>query len=324
MKEEGTKGFEKIFGNIIETDPVSYYAIISNKLMEKEENKSNSMAFLAKSNVSALSPKYNFKIEAFVFQSLKRLKIWSLIDYKPLINIESKSLSQINLSPKSNFDKKEFKHVISLLKASIFSETNNHLEGFKVVYRDLSRGVLSFNKEVLDVLYPKPYWDKIQKYSTGMDPIIPLALIRQESAFNPKAQSHVGARGLMQLMPYTAKQFKRNLKVSQLENPNLNLSIGSKYLYNLMKQYDFNLVYTLSAYNAGEGRVKEWRTKYLTNDSILHNIENIPFSETRKYVKLIFRNIFFYKLMNEETINRTIADTDEPNKIFDVYLGFNK
>ena len=138
------------------------------------------------------------------------------------------------------------------------------------------------------------------------------------------ARSHVGARGLMQLMPYTARRYKRRLRAKQLYNVNLNLRLGNKLLNQLMTQYEHNLVYVLSAYNAGEGRVKRWRNKYLTSDSILHNIENIPFSETRKYVKLIFRNIYFYKLMNDESAKVNLADSSKPNKIFDVYLGFNK
>ena len=122
----------------------------------------------------------------------------------------------------------------------------------------------------------------------------------------------------MQLMPATARRFKRNLRTSHLFNPKLNLNIGTKYLQGLMNRYDNNLVLSLAAYNAGEHRVDKWKNKYLTKDSILHNIENIPYNETRKYVKLIFRNIFFYKLLE----NKKSQDSSSLNKIFDVPLGF--
>jgi soluble lytic murein transglycosylase len=90
-----------------------------------------------------------------------------------------------------------------------------------------------------------------------------------------------------------------------------------------MKRYDGNLVYVLAAYNAGEARVERWRGMYFdTDDTILKNIEAIPFLETRNYVKLIFRNIFFYKLLIEN--KGQLADSREPNKIFDISLGFAK
>jgi soluble lytic murein transglycosylase len=106
-------------------------------------------------------------------------------------------------------------------------------------------------------------------------------------------------------------------------NPQINIDIGTKYFKNLLKRYDGNLVYVLAAYNAGESRVERWRNVYFDTDAtILKNIEAIPFLETRNYVKLIFRNIFFYKLLIDRETK--LADTREPNRIFDVSLGFSK
>ena len=85
-----------------------------------------------------------------------------------------------------------------------------------------------------------------------------------------------------------------------------------------MKRYDNNLVYSLAAYNAGERRVNEWQEEYLNSESILENIENIPFFETRKYVKLIFRNMFFYKMLTADSAE----DSKKLNQIYDIHLGF--
>jgi soluble lytic murein transglycosylase len=124
----------------------------------------------------------------------------------------------------------------------------------------------------------------------------------------------------MQLMPTTARHLKRSVREKQLVNPKLNIEIGTKYFKILMKRYDGNLVYVLSAYNAGESRVERWKGNLFDSDeTILKNIEAIPFQETRNYVKLIFRNIFFYKLLLDK---KELADPSEPNKIFDVTLGF--
>ena len=148
-----------------------------------------------------------------------------------------------------------------------------------------------------------------------------LSLIRQESVFNPGAKSIVGARGLMQLMPQTAKRLKKHVRPNQLENPKLNIELGSKYITSLFKKYDQNLVYILASYNAGEARVKKWQEIYFESESILHNIETIPFLETRNYVKLIFRNIFFYKVLEDK---KDLADPAHHNRIYDVHLGFSR
>lgn len=327
LKEEDKNNFSSILLDIIETDPVSYYSIISSKLLQETSNITSNRAYLNLLDQNQKKRIFtNLKVDQYTYRSLKRLKLWSEIDFKPFIKSESRALSNIyakeitRLNP--SIEKGHIKDFVTFLAAKVLSSTENHLEVFKVVYRGINNKVLKLDEEVLNLLYPMPYWNKIKKYSK-VDPIIPLSLIRQESAFNNRARSHVGARGLMQLMPYTAKQFKKNVRSKQLYNANINLKIGNQYFANLMNQYDQNLVYSLSAYNAGEGRVKRWQKRYLTSDSILHNVENIPFSETRKYVKLIFRNIFFYKLINEEQVKTSLNDSREVNKIFDVYLGFN-
>jgi soluble lytic murein transglycosylase len=100
------------------------------------------------------------------------------------------------------------------------------------------------------------------------------------------------------------------------------MEIGTTYFKGLMKRYDENLVYVLAAYNAGEGRVDRWKgTLFDSDESILRNIESIPFLETRNYVKLIFRNIFFYKLLEG---NRDLSDPSDHNVIFNVKLGFKQ
>jgi soluble lytic murein transglycosylase len=126
----------------------------------------------------------------------------------------------------------------------------------------------------------------------------------------------------MQIMPKTGRSLYKRLKKKQLYNSNLNIKLGTKYLEKLLKRYDNNLVHVLSAYNAGESRVKRWKKEYFDDASIYHNIERIPFNETRKYVKLIFRNIFFYKFLEKKKeANRELASYN-PNYLYDVYLGY--
>jgi soluble lytic murein transglycosylase len=125
-------------------------------------------------------------------------------------------------------------------------------------------------------------------------------------------------------MPTTARRLKRSVRENHLADPGINIELGTKYIKNLIKRYDGNLVYVLGAYNAGESRVERWKNLYFdTDETILKNIEAIPFLETRNYVKLIFRNIFFYKILLDDKKSE-FTDPKEVNKLFDIHLGFNK
>jgi soluble lytic murein transglycosylase len=329
LKERSDKSADNILKDIISKDPVSYYAIVASKFLEESSSISSNITYLNLIQANSSPRKYkNVTFDTQIASRFKRLKIWSVIDYKPFLTAENKGIiqsipNQLHLQHPS-YNKKEFSDLVYFLNAKITADAQNHLETFKIIYTGLNKQKLKFDNDVLKLLYPMLYNEQIKKYTLNVDPVIPLSLIRQESAFNKFALSHVGARGLMQLMPTTAQMYQKRLKNNDLYNPNLNLKIGNQYLDKLMKQYDNNLVYVLSAYNAGEGRVNQWRKKYFNHDSILLNIENIPFTETRKYVKLIFRNMFFYKLLSEDQAQIKLADTAQPNKIFDIYLGFNK
>src|SRR5690606_3194203 len=257
------------------------------------------------------------------YSSLVRLMAWSKIDNSRMIDLELRRLNNYSLqkllqnkTPESHADVRE---TIHLLQAHIIQSSKNYLMTFRYIYNLLNNNEIKFTRNVLDLLYPRPYLDVLQKNLKGQDPLILLSLIRQESVFNPQARSPVGARGLMQLMPATARQLKRSVKVNQLSNPAINIELGTRYFQGLMKRYDGNLVYVLSAYNAGETRVARWRKQYFDEEeTIVRNIETIPFKETRTYVKLIFRNLFFYKLLT----NEELVDNKENNKIFNVELGF--
>jgi soluble lytic murein transglycosylase-like protein len=95
--------------------------------------------------------------------------------------------------------------------------------------------------------------------SAGIDPELAFRLVRLESEFNPRAMSPVGAVGLTQLMPSTARYYQKGVTVEDLYDPHTNLRIGFKYLRNLMKVYGGNIELALVAYNRGEGAVDNAR-----------------------------------------------------------------
>lgn len=317
-----------IYEDIVLNHPLSFYGIMSVKKLQVLRPDSPTVPFynnnsLQATNVSSLDLK---QLDNDYISSLIRLKAWAKIDSARMLKLELKRLNNYSMPTflvKNPTEKQLYlKSDLHLLNAKIIQHSENYLATFRYLYEVLDKKEVIFNRQLLEILYPRPYLEALTKLlkNESLDPIVVLSLIRQESVFNPLARSPVGARGLMQLMPTTARRFKRSLRDTHLTNPNLNMELGTKYFRGLVKRYDGNLVYVLSAYNAGESRVDRWKNLYFdTDQTIIKNIEAIPFLETRNYVKLIFRNIYFYKLLTDE---KGLADSSEANKIFDINLGF--
>ncbi|MGB4600025.1 MAG: transglycosylase SLT domain-containing protein [Trichlorobacter sp.] len=149
--------------------------------------------------------------------------------------------------------------------------------------------------------YPRPYAEQFSKHAAAnrLSEGLVLALAKAESSFRPEVKSPVGAIGLMQLMPATARMTagyngKKPYNPLWLVDPEYNIRLGTKHLRDLLDQYHQDPVYTLAAYNAGAGAVNRWRKAFgnLERDEF---IENIPYQETRDYVKKIVAHITIYK-----------------------------
>ena len=136
-----------------------------------------------------------------------------------------------------------------------------------------------------------------------------LSIIRQESEFDLEANSHAGAKGLMQLMPYTAqlvsKQAKLPYSKSKLtKDPEYNINLGSHYIAGLILQYDGAYPFAIAAYNAGPNRVKYWKkiNKNPQKNQINYVdwVELIKFRETRNYVQRVLENYNVYRYILEQ------------------------
>jgi soluble lytic murein transglycosylase len=184
---------------------------------------------------------------------------------------------------------------------------DDDLTAFKSISRAFLRKPELKTKAALMLLYPLRFFEDIKYFASkeNIDPNLVLSLVRQESAFNPYAKSLVGARGLMQLMPRTAKHLDRSIKPSDLFEVRGNLSVGTQYLSFLLKKYDYNLVYTLAAYNAGHGQVDDWIKRYKTDNELIF-MDVIPFQETREYVSSILRNYYWYQQINGDQSKSSI------------------
>lgn len=150
------------------------------------------------------------------------------------------------------------------------------------------------------LVYPIHYYDEIEKSALGArnNPVLMLALVREESYFNPKAKSVVGASGLMQLMPATAKDVAKNFAFEFsneiLFNPKINIKLGNAYYAQLRNNLRGRNELAVLAYNGGAGSVTRWLTtinSYDTDDLI----EQIPYDETKNYLKKVYKSYWNYK-----------------------------
>lgn len=159
-------------------------------------------------------------------------------------------------------------------------------------------------------LYPFPFVEDIETWSQKrqLNPMLVTALIRQESRFEPKIKSSVGATGLMQVMPDTATYIAENIKIKQfnMENPQDNIKFGTWYLDHTHDEYQNNTMLAVASYNAGPSAVAEWLNKSKTQDPD-EFVERIPYDETRGYVKSVMGNYWNYLRLYNPEISRQIA-----------------
>jgi soluble lytic murein transglycosylase len=169
--------------------------------------------------------------------------------------------------------------------------------------------------------YPFPYFQEIEKWSISrqLNPLLVTALMRQESRFQTKIKSPVGATGLMQVMPSTAAwiapQMNADIKKINLENANDNIMLGTWYLDYTHRQYNNNSMLAIASYNAGPGNVAKWLQTIPKKDPD-EFVEEIPFDETKNYVRQVFGNYWNYlRLYNPEVSNLVSKYSQEHPKL---------
>ena len=156
--------------------------------------------------------------------------------------------------------------------------------------------------------YPMPFAAEITQAanSAGLDPALVFGLIRQETRFMPQLKSSVGASGLMQVMPATAKVVAKKIgldwsRPELISDPLTNLKLGTAYLRMVLDDLGGSQAMAAAAYNAGPGRPRRWREGPLMETAAW--AENIPFNETRDYVKKVLSNAAIYS---------TLIDSQKP------------
>ena len=188
--------------------------------------------------------------------------------------------------------------------------------------RDLSGPITSERRAIWEIAYPNAFRELIVSHSKTadeLDPDLLQALMREESALDPKALSWAGALGLCQLMPATAAGVAMQLKLkrpqqAQLLDPDLNIQLGARYLSDLVIRQKGIKPFALASYNAGEGAVSRWRRENGDED-LAAWVELVPLQETRGYVKRVLRSYNTYKLLYAPgQLAKTVAPPPTPQK----------
>lgn len=156
------------------------------------------------------------------------------------------------------------------------------------------------------VIYPEAYYPvtSLARWSEKVPPELAMSVARQETELNERAISHAGARGLMQLMPGTAKKVAGDLglryeQVRLIDDPAYNALLGTAYLAEMLERFDGSVLLAAAAYNAGPHRVDRWIAQYgdprAAGADPIWWIENIPFRETRNYVMRVLESQHVYR-----------------------------
>ncbi len=144
--------------------------------------------------------------------------------------------------------------------------------------------------------YPRAYWEQVNALalSAGVDPYLVLAVMREESRYDPQAISPAGAIGLMQVMPFTARALEGGeVPVQKLMQPEVNIRYGATFLGGVLKEFRGDVTLALAAYNAGPMAARRFARASRTDPDLF--IANIPYLETRGYVQIVLETYGIYQ-----------------------------
>ena len=212
--------------------------------------------------------------------------------------VRANELQAIGLRPLARAELRGFERANSDQSAT----TAPLLTAYQAVdgYRDAIRLGSARGRTDPDVFFPLAFWPQVSRYTgpNGVDPLLVLALMRQESMFDPAARSSADARGLMQLLPSTAERVARRTgqpsPAGKLYDPDTNIALGVAHLQELLQEYQGDPLKALAAYNGGEAAVAKWQLRFGTLEPD-EFVESITYRETREYVKRVMGNYRRYQ-----------------------------
>ncbi len=312
--------------NLIENFPLSYYSFMAqNRLKEIYNEEVPFPDFEAQYSLDSDNLSISEQPERFVLAQEGLLRINKAIQLirVGLERYAQRELNYVNL--KLNNDPKALYLLASMKhKAGDYNGSMRTLRGFfveKMLNRP-SSGELKFWKKMFPLAYFSYVIQNAEK--NGIDPLLILSIMREESHFRPSVVSPAGAKGLMQIMPKTGSLISKSLNISDFEPsmldiPEVNIQLGSWYLSQLLIKFKNQLSFAIASYNAGPGAVDRWLKKSKDIDLDIF-IEEIPFRETRFYVKRVLQTYGIYNFLYRRTdgknvlpLNQTFDPVSEDN-----------
>ncbi len=311
LEKLGYKSRASFYFNIIKGSRIlrySYYGIMSEIMINKIDGvrgmnaKKLNVGYIE--NYSGRSGRADYFGYSSVFKkelaadpsldlTFKRLKVFLNLKLFSLSNIEIERFYTLMRNKKNAAF-----FVYMLYKNGYYAAAINLASNLIYNYRYKS---LLLNGRFLKILYPRPYYSYVGKYSSryGIPVNLIYGVMRQESRYNPVCYSSANAIGLMQIIPSTGYYIARqtgcyNFNPSMLYRKNINISFGSYYLKTLLNRFNYRKYLAIASYNAGPGAVAYWRNSLMKNYEMPLFIELIPFNQTRNYVKKVLANYYVY------------------------------
>lgn len=287
-KKKEPENARAVFQNLIIEHPTNYYSYRADQILSKKDD----WYKLPSPNTFLSFPTWRWP---GVYPDAQIVKLYGS-DILELTKINEYDFV-LELADKKEIDiDKDFEMWLD-------AQAGNYEQAIKTAARSLTKDTpIDYKNIKYQYAYPLAYADIISDEVSEhlkVDPILAHSLIRQESFYQKDIVSKVGAVGLMQLMPYTAKDVARTIGVKpprpyDLMRPEINIKLGIKYMEEVFQRFDNNMINAIASYNAGPVAVKNWIRKYKDIDADEY-LENIPYDETKTYVKHVLNNYWIYK-----------------------------
>lgn len=272
---------------LIKDNPYSYYAVRSFNRLQKKPLVKN----ISQVETMQFSKNYLRLLKPHIFDRAQKLLQLGLGEDGSQELALSASFEDVF---KANW---KFQYYLS----SLFQTGGDYVSSFVILGQLQKEYLDDLPDQFLYLLYPRRYWSIIETYSKKfhVDPYLVLSIMRQESAFDLNAISGADAYGLMQMTPTVAREMGRRMKIplkdpKDLLDPKTNIQYCTYYLSDILKRKKGNWVLALAIYNSNDAAVQKWVSN-LWGEDMEAFIEEIPYQETRNYVKLILRNYTQYK-----------------------------
>ena len=279
-KDESAKTFQ----NIQTESPLTFYGLVSAITQGKD----------FEANISKDAPLASERDADMAPEDLFRLNRAEILLSQGAAELASFELRGITSRP-------HYSNSFLMYLALLDYRAQNFPSSFQLLSELVQRGYPGVASQFgLKMIFPVAHLDLIKVYAkeSGLDPLLVLSLIKQESAFDKKAFSPSGASGLMQLMPFTAVETVPGITREQLIEADSNIKVGTRYLAKLMDHFKGNAALAVAAYNSGPTAVERWVHEGATDKrGMMEFIEAIPYKETQGYVTSIIRNYYWYTRM---------------------------